>query len=175
MPDPPIGAASPRLAAGLSLCQEKPQFLLTRDQYGLVIVYKRKMDQSPGKGLPESPVAAEPEGPPVASGGSLGASVPFVELQLQLEHGPVLDSFWLPPMPQGRDGRENKDLSSMEKTEGGCFFVTVQQRRVAIWSVPLLRSLAVTLSRHPNEDALLVRFVVLFFSGVDRASVSCNN
>ncbi|KAL8434042.1 hypothetical protein Efla_001514 [Eimeria flavescens] len=157
LPDPPPGSSTPRVATGLALCQEKPQFLLTTDQHGLVNVYKRKLEPVPSKGPlgeapPATPAAAEadaeaPSAAPAASGAADGAE-PF--LQLQLQHGPLLDAFWLPPMREFSEGSEGPPVGEEAQTEGGCFFVTVQRHRVTVWSVPLLRSLAVTLRRQPD-------------------------
>ncbi|KAL8437381.1 hypothetical protein ACSSS7_000976 [Eimeria intestinalis] len=157
LPDPPPGFSGPRVATGLSLCQEKPHFLLARDQHGLVNVYKRRVEPSPPKGPPaESPPSANGEGGPEApagaaaagGGGSADGTAPFLQLQLQPEHGSLLDAFWLPPMAQ--ESEEGKASAGELHTEGGCFFVTAQEHRVTVWSLPLLRSLAVTLRRQPH-------------------------
>ncbi|KAL8271445.1 hypothetical protein Esti_004646 [Eimeria stiedai] len=158
LPDPPPGFTGPRVATGLSLCQEKPHFLLTRDQHGLVNVYKRRLDASPANWPPaEGPASAnaeaDAEAPAAAAAAACGAAdgtAPFLQLQLQPEHGSLLDAFWLPPMAQESEGGEVRASPEKLNTEGGCFFVTAQEHRVTVWSLPLLRSLAVTLRRQPH-------------------------
>lgn len=134
------------------------------DIHGLAVVYKRKVDSSAAQaGAHSAPTDTEgaPQGLSGQEGGALGVptdtATPFVQLQLDLQkHGPLLDAFWLPPLQQQQQ-EAGGGAAEDTKTEGGCFFVTVQQRRVAVWSVPLLRILAITLRREPQAEPLEVR------------------
>ncbi|OEH79783.1 hypothetical protein cyc_09098 [Cyclospora cayetanensis] len=167
LPDPPAGVAGSRVAEGLALGQEKPQFLLIRDSHGLVLIYKGRLESPAPKPSADRSPSADAErggssstGMPTAGGGT-DTTPPFVQLQLQLEHGRLLDAFWLPSTATqrraGTGAAETAERDRSETAEGGsgCFFVTVQQRRVAVWSVPLLRILGVTLRRDPQKEPLL--------------------
>lgn len=165
LPPPPLGSRGPRAAAHVSLCQEKPHFLLLADNLGLVVVYKRKTDSPSGQTAGQSvPTDTEgvPQGPSNQAGGAVGVPTdtasPFVQLQLNLqEHGPLLDVFWLPALPQQQQQDSGGGAAEDTKVAGGRFFVTVQRHHVAVWSVPLLRILAVTLRKNPQSEPVKVR------------------
>lgn len=165
LPSPPPEAAFPRSAVQISLCQEKPYLLLLTDNYGLIVLYKKKADTTSPQGPqgPHPPTEAEgaPSPSPVGGPGHTADSAePFVQLQLDLQqHGPLLDAFWLPPLQQQQELQQEGPgaaAAEAEKTEGGCFFVTVQRHRVAVWSLPLLRILGVTLRRELQTEPLTV-------------------
>lgn len=148
LPDPPEGCGIPRITTGLTLCPEKQRFLLARDQYGMVAVYKRR-PSAEGESGTDAFVSTDSE---ETSTKDSNDTMLFIRLQLDLGQGQLLDARWMPPMPQRREGAGDGTLVEEERTEGGCYFVTVQQHKVAVWSLPLLRSLIVTLRRHPGED-----------------------
>lgn len=162
LPPPPKPSVFPRVARGIRICQQKPEFLAVFDQYALCAVYKR--GGASARPLAENVSQQQPPGSECAA--------PFVLLAHDRELGDLLDVFWLPAAARhasdeaGGDraqeedsgGGSGKDAEGLDSTEAAAHaFVSLQRSALVLWSLPLLRYASVTEQKGADAAPEMVR------------------